>query len=198
MLQKQVEDKLQYFDENKYEICTGEVKLLENKKDGEVELKCKLDKETLVIQMPDKCVFPYLNERKNSRSCADAFLYVSEDDGDYSLHIMEYKKTVNTSTLKKSKIQFIMGIYNARAIAGFLNMPIKNIHIYSAYRNDGIIEHDSLIALRYSNMSRDDQKIISDWKQGICSLKVDLEDVIFKHNKVMLDSGGKGTCGLAV
>ncbi len=35
------------------------------------------------------------------------------------LHIMEFKKSITTSSIKKSKIQLIMGIYNARAIAGF-------------------------------------------------------------------------------
>ena len=198
MLQDHVMDKLQYFDEKKYEIRSDKVLLLENKDKGEVELECVLERDTLVIQAPDKSVFSYLGENKGDRSCPDCFLYVLEEDGAYSLHIMEYKKTINTENIKKSKIQFIMGIYNARAIAGFLNISIKKIHIYSAFRNDtiGNLSQSDSIVLRSANIDEKNRSIIRDWRNGICKLMVDLNETPYTHNKICLDENGKGTCRL--
>ena len=53
------------------------------------------------------------------KSCPDKFLFELDLDDKWILHVMEFKKTINTSTIAKSKRQFVMGIYNARALAAF-------------------------------------------------------------------------------
>lgn len=62
---------------------------------------------------------------------------------------------------QKSKWQFTMGIYNARAAAAFLGMELENIYLYSGYRKDNLssMQNESLIALRASN-NRDKLKEI--------------------------------------
>lgn len=199
MLPKDVIDKLQYFNQDKYEICDDKVLLEETKASGRVVLTCVLNTDTLIFHKGEDNTLPYLDgSKRTATACADEFLFELDTDGNWILHIMEFKKTMTTATMKKSKIQIIMGIYNARAIAGFLNMQIKKIHIYSAYRKDSItaIEDDALIQMRNANSDSEDLKIIREWKKGKCTLLLDLKSVPFEHEKIQLDDNGYGTCSL--
>lgn len=194
MLSQALDDKLKYFNEKKFEISDNEVLLVEKETQGKVHLKCKLDKETLVFHAPADNVLAYLDEQKKYATAGpDKFLFQLDSSGKWILHIMEFKKTINISTLKKSKIQFVMGIYNARAIAGFLNISISKIFLYSAYRSDSC----SLIEMRSANINADDLKILRNWKNGKCVLVVDLEEKEFCHKKIPLDREGNGECALS-
>jgi len=198
MLPGDVREKLRYLDDKKYEMSNAEVLLIEKEKAGSVILKCKLKNDTLIFHNPDKNPLPYLGNRNNARSCPDEFLFELDDDDTWILHIMEFKKTINTSSMKKSKIQFIMGIYNARAIAGFMNIKIKKIYIYSAYRNDNIetISPTTLIEMRNANSSKEDLELIKEWKNKEWKLNIDLQTIVFEHEKIQLDKNGEGTCTL--
>lgn len=134
MLPEHVVDKLKYFNSSKYIVENGKVELKEKKKEGKVHLICKLKNCTLIFNDPEKNTLPYLDENiKYAKSCPDKFLFELDLDDKWILHVMEFKKTINTSTIAKSKRQFVMGIYNARALAAFLNIEIKEVRIYSAY-----------------------------------------------------------------
>ena len=199
MLTKELLDKLQYFNSEKFSIHNDRVVLKENKKDGSVVLECQLNQDTLVFHEPEKNTLPYLDEaKKNAKASPDKFLFEFHGGNECDLHIMEFKKTINTWSIKKSKIQMIMGIYNARAVAGFLNIAIRNIFVYSAYRNDQIesIEDDKSINIRAAISNKEDQKLIRDWKRGVCVLKLDNKEKIFKHEKIQLDQNGTGNCTL--
>lgn len=112
----------------------------------------------------------------------------------FDLHIMEFKKSINTATLDKSKWQLAMGLYNARAVAGFLGIHIRNIRFYSGYRRDEIIDMDqaALIQLRASNHGEAVKKM-NDWKKGICRLQVDGKSCNYQQDKIRLDDNGYGT-----
>lgn len=80
----------------------------------------------------------------------------------------------------------------------FLNMQLKEIHIYSAYRNDRIdsIQDDSLIQMRSANIDPEALRIIREWKKGKCTLNLDSEETTFVHEKIQLDQDGNGKCVL--
>ena len=194
MLSEALKEKLQYFNEQKFQINDTEVILVEKSQQGKVNLRCILDTETLIFHNPEENVLSYLdNQKKYATAGPDKFLFQLKENGDWILHIMEFKKSINLSTLKKSKIQFIMGIYNARAIAGFLNISISKICIYSVYRNDSF----SLIEMRNANINSKDLEIIKNWKNGKCILSVDLKEQEFVHVKIKLDEQGNGICTLS-
>ena len=88
-----------------------------------------------------------------------------------------------------------MGIYNARGIAGFLGMEIKNIYLYSGFQNDKLAGEQSLIALRASN-NRDAVRKIRQWKEDRYELRIDGENRIFQHQKIQLDSEGNGSVSI--
>lgn len=168
MIPEDVQEKLDFFNKDKYAIAAEKIDLKERKKYGEVCLTCRLNKDTLIFMTPENNTLPYLDEKiKYARACPDKFLFELDTDDKWILHVMEFKKTINTASIGKSKRQFVMGIYNARALAGFLNIQIKEIYIYSVYRNDKIESmDDTLIQIRSMNMDPEALKIIREWKKG--------------------------------
>lgn len=196
MLPVHIDEKLQLFDNTKYKFLNSfeEIQLVEKSKSGKVNLQCKVNKDSLIILSPEKNVLPYLNSESGSRCCADIFIYSkSEEENEWDLHIIEFKKTINTTSISKSKWQFTMGIYNARAISAFVGFNIRDIYLYSGFRTDAIttIDPHSLIYLRASN-NPDALKLIREWKKGYCDLDVDHNKMRYKYSKIKLDNNGDG------
>lgn len=163
MIPAHIEEKLRMFREETYEVLRDkqQTKLKEKSEAGKVSLTCMARGELLIFPSPENHVLPYLDgQTKGATACADKFLFKFEQEsGIWDLHIMEFKKTIDISAVGKSQRQFTMGIYNARAIAGFLGMQIGNIYLYSGFRNNRLTGEQSMIALRAGN-SRGPQKMI--------------------------------------
>lgn len=198
MLPCDIQEKLEYFDEDKVEVSDSEAAVKEKDRLGKAVVNCKFNKTTIIFHRPDENTLPYLGQKKGAKSCPDGFLFEREDNGAWVLHIMEFKKTINTASIDKSKHQFTMGLYNARALAGFLNIKIKEIFVYSAYRKDMIGSPQALINLRNANLNSKDRATVNDWNQGKCKLEIDKKEVEFEHLKIQLDENGNGVCELKV
>ena len=190
-----IEEKLKLFAPDKYCLVNAgdSVRLNEKSKDGKASIECTCQGETLVFPTPERNVLPYLDETiKGARACADKFLFTANEDG-WDLHVIELKKTIGTDTFAKSKNQFRMGIYNGRALAGFMGMKLKEIHLHSAFRSDRIhsISPGNLGAMRAQN-NWEIQKIIEEWNADQCTLSVDLEERTYTLGKIKLDELGQG------
>ena len=190
-----IEEKLKLFAPDKYCLVNAgdSVRLNEKSKDGKASIECTCQEETLVFPTPERNVLPYLDETiKGARDCADKFLFTANEDG-WDLHVIELKKTIGTDTFAKSKNQFRMGIYNGRALAGFMGMKLKEIHLHSAFRSDRIhsISPGNLAAMRAQN-NWEIQKIIEEWNADQCTLSVDLEERTYTLGKIKLDELGQG------
>lgn len=199
MIPAHVEEKLRMFRERTYEILKDreQTDLKEKNKEGKACLSCTAQGELLIFVSPEEHVLHYLDGNvKGSTACADKFLFkLDQENKMWDLHIIEFKKTIDTTSIGKSRWQFTMGIYNARGIAGFLGMEIKNIYLYSGFRNDKLAGEQSLIALRASN-NRDAVRKIRQWKEDRYELRVDGKDKIFQHQKIQLDSEGNGSISI--
>ena len=196
MLPLQVEEKLRMFQKEKYVVLgeKEEKELEERSKSGRAKLKFTATGDTLILLTPEQNVLPYLDGgQKGTTSCADVFIYRWKEALAWDLHIIEFKKTINTTSLGKSKWQFTMGIYNARAVAAFLGMELQNIYLYSGYRKDALssMEHASSIALRASN-NTSKLKEIKQWKSGKCELQLDGGKKALVHQKIQLNQNGTG------
>ena len=190
-----IEEKLKLFAPDKYCLVNAgdSVRLNEKSKDGKASIECTCQEETLVFPTQERNVLPYLDETiKGARACADKFLFTANEDG-WDLHVIELKKTIGTDTFAKSKNQFRMGIYNGRALAGFMGMKLKEIHLHSAFRSDRIhsISPGNLAAMRAQN-NWEIQKIIEEWNADQCTLSVDLEERTYTLGKIKLDELGQG------
>lgn len=189
MLPEHIKKNLEMLDPNKYAFVSanGNITLAETEIKGQANLKCIVTKDSIVFYSPDKNVMPYLRTEKKygCKSCPDAFIYQKENDKNiWSLHIIEFKKTIDPTKLNKSKQQFKMGIYNARAIAALLGFSFKEIIVYSAYRNDKTVNKADTIELRA--MMQNTESII-DWNNDICTLIVDEVVRKYPHVKIHLN-----------
>ncbi len=197
MLPIHIEKNLEMLDPNKYAFVSadGNITLVETKTNGWANLKCIFSKDSIVFYSPDKNVMPYLRAEKEHgcKSCPDAFIYQKEKDANiWSLHIIEFKRTIDPTRLNKSKQQFKMGIYNARAIAALLGFTLQTIIVYSAYRNDKTVNKADTIGPRA--MMHNTESII-DWNNDICTLTVDGKEGKYPHMKIHLneDDGNGNT-----
>ncbi len=113
MFPAHVEEKLRMFRKGTFVILKEkeQTEFKEKKKDGEVKLKCTVQDESLIFTSPENFVLPYLDgQKKGAKSCADVFLYKKKREKEkWDLHMIELKKTINTSTISKSYWQFTMG-----------------------------------------------------------------------------------------
>ena len=189
MLPIHIEKNLEMLDPNKYAFVSadGNITLVETKTNGWANLKCIFSKDSIVFYSPDKNVMPYLRAEKKygCKSCPDAFIYQKENDANiWSLHIIEFKRTIDLTKLNKSKQQFKMGIYNARAIAALLGFTLETIIVYSAYRNDKTVNKADTIGPRA--MMHNTESII-DWNNDICTLIVDEAVRKYPHVKIHLN-----------
>ncbi|MBQ8232345.1 MAG: hypothetical protein IJZ34_10535 [Lachnospiraceae bacterium] len=197
MLSAHIDEKLKMFSDEKYKLAGKDttVQIKEKNESGRVVLQCSVENDTLIFDTPEKNTLTYLDgEKRGAKACADAFIFTQTESTDIcKLHIIEFKKSINTSTLDKTKWQLIMGFYNARALAGFLGISIKETCFYSGYRIDEITEEKqaSLIQLRASNCEEAIHKM-KDWKEGKCRLKIDGEERCYPHEKIKLDENGYG------
>ena len=197
MLPIHIEKNLEMLDPNKYAFVSadGNITLVETKTNGWANLKCIFSKDSIVFYSPDKNVMPYLRAEKEHgcKSCPDAFIYQKEKDANiWSLHIIEFKRTIDPTRLNKSKQQFKMGIYNARAIAALLGFTLQTIIVYSAYRNDKTVNKADTIGPRA--MMHNTESII-DWNNDICTLTEDGKEGKYPHMKIHLneDDGNGNT-----
>lgn len=199
MIPAHVEEKLRMFREETYEILRDkeQTELKEKAQAGKASLICTAQGELLIFPTPENHVFPYLDgKQKGTTACADKFLFkLNRESGVWDLHIMEFKKTIDTSVIGKSQWQFTMSVYNARAIAGFLGIELKNVCLYTGFRNDKLAGNQSLIALRASNNKETIRKILQ-WTEDRYELRVDGANKTFPHQKIQLDPEGNGSISI--
>ena len=169
--------------------------LIENKKEGKAELTIDVTDDTIIVKKPEKNIFPYIGDGKGYKRCCDNFMFTFEKEGsnDCLLHILEFKKTVNVNIICNDIIpQFKMGILNAKAIAGFLNINITNLNSiksYVAYRtfNNPPIS----IAMRAANNSLT-AKCVQAWENNKLPLEMPWGTIECNNTKVTLDDEGYG------
>lgn len=191
----QIEEKLQMFREETYVILKEreQTELKEKKQGGEVNLTYIAQGNTLIFLSPENHVLSYLDgQKKGATACADIFLFkLICESGKWELHIIEFKKTVNLDTVGKSRWQFTMGIYNARAVAAFLGIEIENICLYSGFRNDKVEDNSQLINLR-ARINTEAINKIKQWNKEECKLIIDGKEIVLPHKKIYLDQSGNG------
>ena len=104
MLPLQVEEKLRMFQKEKYVVLgeKEEKELEERSKSGRAKLKFTATGDTLILLTPEQNVLPYLDGgQKGTTSCADVFIYRWKEALAWDLHIIEFKKTINTTSIGK-------------------------------------------------------------------------------------------------
>lgn len=200
------------FMEEKFNIVykNNQVRLIETQKQGEADLLCTMEDDSIVIHQPDKNVLLYL-KKGIPKKCPDEFIF--SDNGGLVIKIVELKRTVNESKFKEIIFQVQMGVYFARAIAaysGITNDSVdKKFMAYVGYRNDdlscdedmidGILEEKGIIGLREANSSQNIKEYSREqcmWVNNLITVKVDGENMTIPLGKIQLDQFGNGTANI--
>lgn len=197
MIPEYLKRNLELFQTGEYTVVSDKEKVIlitEGEKEGLASLESRFEDEAVVFHFPEKRTLPYLDKEKKACQCADKFIFIKNaGDEKWQLHILEFKKSIKHDKWKKIKNQFKYGIMNARALAAFLNMEIDGIVLETAYRNDWNLRNQphSPTIMRGLNSSAE-VKAYREWQENVVILEVDSEEKCFRHDKVLLDSEGKG------
>lgn len=166
--------------------------LIEDEQDGEVTLRLKVSKSTVVITKADDKIFPYIKQERLLQKCCDKFLFtINDNEGDCTLHVMEFTRTINPSKLTdKIRPQLKMGIMNAKALAGFFDLNITAIKTYVAYRS--VKSFKSALEKRVMN-NRYTALAMHDWANEKISLVMPWGRTVYQNVQVQLDENGNGS-----
>lgn len=166
----------------------------EEAEEGKARLEGSFDNEAIVFHFPEKRTLPYLDPEKKACQCADKFLFIKNDENEkWTLHILEFKKSIKYDKWKKAKNQFRYGIMNARALAAFLKMDIDEVILETAFRNDWIPRSSTQSAteMRAANQVSE-VAAYKEWSGDSVVLELDSENQSFFHHKIHLDEMGNG------
>lgn len=164
---------------------SNEVLHLTEKGAGQADVEVGLSNPCILFKDLEKRKLKYF---KNDM-CADYVLF--EYKGQYwTIHIFELKRTVKTKEWEHIKRQFSGALQNALALAGVLdfNVDLKQVHLYTAYRNDLINNEADPVAIRcemHEKKHDEERPRDDDWNNEFISLDF-LGELKLSHRKVKL------------
>lgn len=184
MFQEEIQKRLDMLEKELVWVSDSQLHLTEDRAKGEADLTLKLENPCILFRKLEEKKLGYFQNKK----CADYVLYEQRGDR-WSVHIFELKRTVKESNWEDMKKQFMGAMQNALAIAGFLgiNMDMRDVYVYSVYRNDKFDCPADPARLRLKTYQRGEKRQKKpDWNQEIADLSF-LEKSGFEHRKIRLN-----------
>lgn len=187
MFKDNVQQRLTLFEvgQGKKVECSDEIFHLTEKGEGQADVEVGLSNPCILFKDLEKRKLKYF---KNDM-CADYVLF--EYGGqNWIVHIFELKRTVKTKEWEHIKRQFSGALQNALALAGVLdfNVDLKQVHLYTAYRNDLINNDANPVAVRcqmHEQKHAEELAVDDDWNHEFISLDFPGE-LKLPHRKVKL------------
>jgi len=139
------------------------------------------------------------------RQCADIAIWKRDNQNCWTLHIIEIKKTVDTSSDSQRgwqhiKKQFLGALLRCRMLAGIANVHFDRVFFYTAFVNDHITPRPKPKTEEYDTEDTTFYRVLDDtlppwleWETGRCHLDgVDLPDgyieMAYTHRQIPLES----------
>lgn len=161
-------------------------KIIETKKGGEGEITIHHSNPCIVIEKLEKKKSNYFKNEKGPDFCI--FEY---KDNSYTLHIIEFKRTVRISDYEeKIRLQLEAGILHCMMFSGYLEieLDLKNVILYTAFRNDNITQQKNTIEQRKAMASPNIRQSEREWNTDIINFNLwEDKPFKFKHKKIQLD-----------
>lgn len=106
--------------------------LSEKSDEGKIVVHCSVNGEALCLKKLDKNVYGYFKLKR----CADYAILVKDAQG-YHIHVIEFTKTIKTSTwIGKVLPQFEGGLNNAQLLASYLGIEDPSYTTHLIFEND--------------------------------------------------------------
>ncbi|MGN0170901.1 MAG: hypothetical protein ACI39H_09105 [Lachnospiraceae bacterium] len=163
---------------------------------GEADLTIRISKPCILFRDLENKKLQYFENQK----CADYVIFENNEDR-WRIHIFELKRSIGVAEWKKTKSQFSGALQNALALAGVLGIQVelKNLILYTVYRNDKLKDAANPAVARFHMHEKDNNSQrtdCQDWNDGRITLDF-VEDINAEHHKIKLDiEHGIGECEL--
>lgn len=114
------------------QFTTGDILVAETDQGGFARLTVKNTSRCIVLRQLAKNRLGYISEKKT----ADSVLFEQAETGEWTLHIIELKRTLSSSSWDTVIHQLRGAFLNALAVAGVLDIDrIEKVRCYAAYRS---------------------------------------------------------------
>jgi hypothetical protein len=185
MLPDEVEVRLREIGSSFFErsdVPNSKFTLEEKEPEGKAKVYLYLSNDSIFFNQADNMRFNWIKEQK----CADHIVF--EHCGEsYILHIFELKTTIKIQEWLHIQKQFKGACLRALAIAGFLNIKISDVIVYSCYREERISGIQKPIVYRTANIDKNTRNAMSSWNED--SLRLDIfNGIVCKNKKIELDA----------
>ena len=197
LFDKPIEDRLQVWikDDHYLSIENSQLVVEEKKDDGLALVRCTL---------PNGRAFELTLEGKNIAHlkiprCTDGILLLETPSGEWELHIIECKRTVNRSKWKRVKMQFEASIQRSIGLLAGIGVFPHKIKLYTAVREQKIIDEknadpvlNKMTLEQWRQLSDEEQEKLHymDWFGNSIDIWVQ-RDV--PHEIIPLDDNGTGS-----
>ena len=188
MFLDKTQKRLQLFDSNLVKTSNQELHILETKKAGSADLTVQIQNPSILFtKLEDKKLGYFINQ-----CCADSVLFEYKNEK-WVLHIFELKRSVERNAWDKIKTQFQGAIQNAYALAGVLGIEfdMKNIHVYTVYRNDKFNQQANPVKMREAMHEKkvvDEEYVTAKKEWNAESITLEVTEVYeCLHTKIKLD-----------
>ena len=185
MFSNDLRERLNLLDENIVKESNEVLHLLETSESGKADLE---------IVLQNQCIYFWDLENKKMqyfvcKKCADHVVFEKKADA-WIIHIFEMKRTVKKDEWITIKEQFKGALQNSLALVGVLgiNDEVKEIKLYTAFRNDKINNYSNTIQQRIQMHETKEKReqYVNDWNDEVISLNF-LGVEKFLHIKIPLD-----------
>lgn len=176
------------------------VREIEAKGEAIVELALPEGCEVLELWLPTG-LFGILGDDKN----ADGAFLVALPDGEIEAHIVECKKTVDSTSWEKALRQMSWTLVKLQALAGALGEQLAGAVFYTAFREDNLSEDESpnpAYPERIVGAPSDEAEVQLDWgrRKQLDWMRGRILLRGFRgehaHHKIPLDGSGRGGASL--
>ena len=197
MIDSSIEERLAlWIKKDHYLLIDGtDTEVTEKKDDGYALVHCTL---------PHGLAYELTLEGKSiahlvSKKCNDGVLLLETPNGDWELHIIECKRTVNKSKWDKTKLQFETTIQRSLSLLASIGVFPAKIKLYTAVRDQEIIDEKNadpvlnkmtLAEWRELSLKQQEKLHYMDWFDHSIGIWVQSD---IPHEIIPLDENGNGS-----
>lgn len=179
MLNEAIGERLDWFNESDYQVSDTILEVHEPRAEGQMTVLCRLSGRSVLFKI-DRKSLPLLKEPKT----VEAIVFHKAATKDWSLHLLECKRTISAKIWRDIKEKFGKSLLNAMALQGILELPAPSAitcHV-ACYRDKLSVEESTTPVLSKATIQprtralREETLEIIEWHRGYVDL-FSLKDV---------------------
>lgn len=182
MITIDLQERLSWLDKNLVQASNEYITLEETRQDGRALLQCKLENYCISFNKIENMKIPHFVDQK----CADALVFERLPNGNWVVHVLEFKRKVTPEKWGDIKKQFSSAVRRALLFMGILGITnVNKIKCYTAYRAETLSTNPTLLKARTGFTQNE-----IDWLTD--NIHLDIINQRVEHKRITLDTEGYG------